>query len=262
MDLKLSCVGLSTQQQHLVRLAVGLMPRGEDRIQVVEPTASRIDILLVNAANVAAIGQVAELRRRNPGSIDICVSDSGVLGRSQYRLESRRLVQGLVPMLRDVITTELRRGAAVISAPVQAAAPQLAPYGLKHLQALIVDDSQVVRDQLATVLREIGVRVAATASAEEALQHLPRVRPNVLLLDVVLPGISGYELCRRIKQDPSTRECFVLMLTSKTSPFDRARAAMAGCDSYLTKPVARQQLLDAIARSTAHRQANPLPSPA
>ncbi len=60
---------------------------------------------------------------------------------------------------------------------------------------------------------------------------------NLAFLDVVMPGTDGYELCRKIKHNSDTRLMPVLMLTSRSSPFDRARGALSGCDSYLTKPI-------------------------
>lgn len=60
---------------------------------------------------------------------------------------------------------------------------------------------------------------------------------DLAFLDVVMPGTDGYELCRKIKHNPYTRLMPVLMLTSRSSPFDRARGALSGCDSYMTKPI-------------------------
>ena len=60
---------------------------------------------------------------------------------------------------------------------------------------------------------------------------------DIIFLDVVMPGVDGYEVCRRIRKNMLTKQTPVIMLTSKSSSFDRVRGAMAGCNSYLTKPV-------------------------
>ena len=74
-------------------------------------------------------------------------------------------------------------------------------------------------------------------SAEAAMRLLEHGRYDLAFLDVVMPGTDGYELCRRIKHNSDLRGMPVLMLTSRSSPFDRARGALSGCDSYLVKPI-------------------------
>jgi two-component system cell cycle response regulator len=105
------------------------------------------------------------------------------------------------------------------------------------LRAIIVDDSLAVREQLRAALDRLGFSCDQAGSAAEAQTLLAGRTYDLALLDVVMPGMDGYELCRKIKQDPSKREMPVVMLTSRSSPFDRARGVLAGCNSYLTKPI-------------------------
>lgn len=102
--------------------------------------------------------------------------------------------------------------------------------------ALVVDDSSTIRKQLELELKLLGVQVDAVESGEQAFESLARKNYDLIFLDVVLPGADGYQICKTIKKDKVRRKIPVIMLTSKSSPFDRVKGALAGCDTYLTKP--------------------------
>ncbi len=104
-------------------------------------------------------------------------------------------------------------------------------------RALVIDDSPTVRKQLELALRAVKVDVDQAESGEDGLRLLNSRSYAIVFLDVVLPGWDGYQICKTIKKDPSKRHTPVVMLTSRSSPFDRIRGSLAGCDSYLTKPV-------------------------
>ena len=103
--------------------------------------------------------------------------------------------------------------------------------------ALVVDDSSTIRKQLELEFKLLGVQVNAVESGEQAFEALARNDYDLIFLDVVLPGIDGYQICKTIKKDKARKKTPVIMLTSKSSPFDRVKGALAGCDTYLTKPV-------------------------
>jgi len=103
--------------------------------------------------------------------------------------------------------------------------------------ALVVDDSPTVRAQVGLGLKLFGVTASFAETGEQALDLVARHSYDIAFLDVILPGVDGYQICKAIKKDPRQKNTKVVMLTSKTSPFDRVRASLAGCDSYLTKPV-------------------------
>lgn len=115
--------------------------------------------------------------------------------------------------------------------------------------ALIVDDSPTVRRQLAVALHQMGMTSESVATARDALEQLSRQAFDLVFADVVMPGQDGYQLTREIKRDRSLKGVPVIILTSRSSPFDLARGALAGCSSYLVKPVSLQSL-----RETVHRQ--------
>lgn len=102
---------------------------------------------------------------------------------------------------------------------------------------IVIDDSLPVRKHLEHELNKYKCHVDFCETAEEGLQNILKNRYELVLLDVVLPGMDGYELCKQIKRNKELKDIPVVMLTSKSSPFDKVRGSLAGCDNYLTKPV-------------------------
>ncbi len=111
---------------------------------------------------------------------------------------------------------------------------------------LVVDDSPTVRRQLGIALDRLGLRHESVGSAEQALERLAVGQFDLALVDVVMPGTDGYRLTREIRRDRRIRHLPVIILTSRSSPFDLARGALAGCDAYLTKPVPFRALETAV----------------
>lgn len=103
--------------------------------------------------------------------------------------------------------------------------------------ALIVDDSPTVRKKLELELRPLNIVADCADSGEQGLALLAQKSYDIIFLDIVLPGADGYEVCKTIRRDQENRRIPIVMLTSKSLPFDRIRGSLAGCSSYLTKPV-------------------------
>jgi two-component system cell cycle response regulator DivK len=102
---------------------------------------------------------------------------------------------------------------------------------------LIVEDSPVSLKLTAAVLRSEGYKVHIASTAEQALSTLRTMEPHLMLVDIRLPGMSGLELIRQVKQDSRLHQIIVVALTACTTEDDRQRAREAGCDGYLTKPI-------------------------
>lgn len=115
-------------------------------------------------------------------------------------------------------------------------------------RALIVDDSPTVRRQLAVALQQMGMDCETVTSAGEALELLDQRSYELVFADVMMPGQDGYQLTREIKKNRLLKGVPVIILTSRSSPFDLAKGALAGCSSYLVKPVSLQSLRDTVAR--------------
>ncbi len=115
------------------------------------------------------------------------------------------------------------------------------PIGSKTRRALVVDDSLTVRKQLEQELGASNIQVDSVETGETGLDLMGKHDYDIIFLDVMLPGADGYQVCKHIKKNPLLKQIPVVMLTSKSSPFDRVRGSLAGCDTYLTKPVDYQE---------------------
>jgi DNA-binding NtrC family response regulator len=119
---------------------------------------------------------------------------------------------------------------------------------------LIVDDEPLNVDLLEQELSSSGYRTLATRSGEEALALVADAQPDLILLDVVMRGIDGYETCRRLKSGEATRAIPVIFLTALADTFDKVRAFRIGAVDYVTKPFESEELLARVATHIALRR--------
>jgi DNA-binding response OmpR family regulator len=112
------------------------------------------------------------------------------------------------------------------------------------LKVLIVEDDRTVQDVLETLLRFDGCEVAVADDGEAALEAVGRDRPDVVLLDVMMPGMDGFEVCRRLKERADAPK--VVMVTAKTGAQDERTGREAGADTYLHKPFSPLELIRAV----------------
>ena len=108
---------------------------------------------------------------------------------------------------------------------------------------LIVDDEPPILDLVRFTLEDADVRVVEASDGVEALAVARRVRPDLILLDVHMPRLDGFEACRQIRREPSLARTPIVMLTAASQEADRARGRDAGADEYLTKPFSPLALL-------------------
>jgi CheY-like chemotaxis protein len=136
------------------------------------------------------------------------------------------------------------------SAPLPVAAPAAptARHEEHNFRVLAVDDSPLMRTFLQNKLAPYGISPEFAASGEEALFKISKQHFDLIFLDVMLPGMDGYDVCKMIKKNKDNNLMKVVMLTSKDKTFDKIRGTMAGCDGYLTKPVDELKLRAIIER--------------
>jgi len=108
---------------------------------------------------------------------------------------------------------------------------------------LVVEDEPAQRELLTYNLEADGFRVAGAASGDEALMLVDEERPDLILLDWMLPGVSGIEICRRLKSRPETRGVPILMLSARSEEVDRVRGLETGADDYVVKPYSVIELM-------------------
>jgi two-component system, NtrC family, sensor kinase len=116
---------------------------------------------------------------------------------------------------------------------------------------LVVDDNPTNIQVLFDVLSEMGYRVAIAKSGEAALQRVQSYHPDIILLDVMMPGIDGFETCQRLKADPATRDIPIIFMTALSDSVDKVKGLGLGAVDYITKPVQHEE---ALARIRVHLQ--------
>lgn len=107
---------------------------------------------------------------------------------------------------------------------------------------LVVDDSLVVQSTMVRKIKEYGHQVDVASSGTDALAMLLSTPYKLVFLDVMMPGMDGFEVCKRIKRSAEYRNSAVYLLTSKDGIFDKVRGSLAGCNGYLVKPLESSQL--------------------
>ena len=110
-------------------------------------------------------------------------------------------------------------------------------------KVLIVEDSLTDKEMLSLCLRDRGITVLTAKSAEEAFEQLKSHCFDLIILDVVLPDRSGFEICRELKEDTSTMQTPVLMCSTKGTEMDKFWGMKQGADAYIAKPVDQDELV-------------------
>ena len=108
---------------------------------------------------------------------------------------------------------------------------------------LVVDDEAAIRDMIQFALERAQMGVQTAASAQEALLRISEDRPDIILMDWMMPGVSGLELTRRLRKDTYTEDIPIIMLTAKVTEDDKVAGLEAGTDDYIIKPFSPRELL-------------------
>ena len=115
---------------------------------------------------------------------------------------------------------------------------------------LVVDDNNAMQQALALELQKLPAEVSISYAdtGEQALEKVAGQAFDFIFLDILMPGIDGFETCTRMREIPALKKTPIIMLTSKTSPLDEVKGIMAGCSTYLTKPINPDEFQKVIAR--------------
>lgn len=248
MDRRDIKVAVYTTQQRDIRV-IGIVlthiKSANYSFTVVPPGAAEIDVALVDANDPHMLLQLTQAMHSRPQlQVLHLVKELGQAGK-RTELASYQLMMQLLPTLEGLVAQAAAPGAT----PTPVKAPEKIISVLpKKLRALVVDDSQTVRTQLANVMNRIGMACDIADGARAALTQLSSRHYDLIYVDVMMPDMDGYSLTREIKRDRKNKAP-VIILTSQSSPFDRARGALAGCDIFLTKPVGMKQFYAATTKA-------------
>lgn len=117
---------------------------------------------------------------------------------------------------------------------------------------LIADDSPTDMRIAADALEQFGYRVVTAIDGEDALAKASQMRPRVIVLDIIMPKMNGFQVLRKLKSGGDTKDIKVLLLSSKNAESDRFWGMKQGADDYITKPFVAADLTSAVARALAH----------
>ena len=119
---------------------------------------------------------------------------------------------------------------------------------MANKRVLIVDDERNIVTALEFLLQRNGYEVRVAATGEEALAQLDAFKPDLVLLDVMMPKVSGYEVCQRVRSRPEWRDIKVVMLSAKGREVEVSKGMSLGADLYVTKPFSNTELVATIGR--------------
>ena len=111
---------------------------------------------------------------------------------------------------------------------------------------LVVDDSATEREIISGCLKASGLTIVTAESGEEALEKISGQKPDVIVLDVVLPGRSGFEICRELKSEDATSGIPIVICSTKGTEMDKFWGMKQGADAYITKPINQEEIVKTV----------------
>jgi two-component system, chemotaxis family, response regulator PixH len=114
------------------------------------------------------------------------------------------------------------------------------------VKVLVVEDTQAQMDLITLYLKDNGYSVTTATNAKDGLEAIEREKPDVVVTDVVMEGMNGFEMCRAIKKNPTTEKIPVVACTSRNSDLDRMWGMKQGVDAYVAKPFTSEELVRAV----------------
>ncbi|MEM9006772.1 MAG: response regulator [Cyanobacteria bacterium P01_F01_bin.86] len=118
---------------------------------------------------------------------------------------------------------------------------------------LIVDDSSALREMVSGLLMQSGMTIMEAKDGAEAQKKIAATPPDLVVLDIVMPNMNGYELCRWIKNNPKTQDVPVVICSSKSEDFDRYWGMKQGADAYIAKPFRPDEMVETVKQLLRNR---------
>ncbi len=236
-------LGLSELEIKVLKSIFTLAPTLKENFLLIPPEhIDRADFIIVNGDDPESIRTWTELRQENQLLSSLMLTDSNDLVGTENTIQRPIRVQKLIAALENIVdhTAEVAEEDTTKTAA---------------LDILVVDDSFPVRKYMQHKLEELArfpINIHFASNGEEAIRKSSKHDYGLIFLDVMMEGMDGYRACKQIKAD---KGAYVVMLTSKKSPFDKVRGTMSGCDAYITKPPADERLTEELNKSIERRTA-------
>jgi two-component system, cell cycle response regulator len=219
----------------------------------------RANLYLVNADHPEAV-QLLQRCAPNPYVPAVLIGRQAIASewpRVDRPIHWMRLFEQLDAQMANALDARIQRNAGTEAwdgRTLRRSVDRLAPPEPVFIEApaaesvLVVDDSATVRAFMRSRLAPFRFDVDYAENGEQAIDMAQAKAYTCIFLDILMPGMDGYQVCKRIKSSMQTKDSAVVMLSSKSSAFDKFRGSWAGCDVYLGKPVGEDELLATIAR--------------
>ena len=237
-------------------------PKEGRRYALARPAdGGRFDALLVNYDNALALRERDELLARRPGAPVVAVSRGLLSDAPAYHLRGMLIAARVLGVFDKIplpppapppgqpadsaLGRETPAPPAAEARREPPAPTAAAPEGPAGYRALVVDDSVAIQKSLELNLAALE-RITAidfADSGEAALEKAKALRYDLIFLDVMMPGIDGYEACSQLRKMPEYKKTPIIMVSGKNSPLDEVKGVIAGCTTYLTKPVQQEAFL-------------------
>ena len=117
---------------------------------------------------------------------------------------------------------------------------------------LVVEDSQIQRELMVTLLKKNHFEIATASNGIEAIAQVQLLHPDIVILDIVMPKMNGYELCRQLRENPETWNINIVICSAKSTIADRYWGMRNGANAYISKPFSPQELVDTINELSRH----------
>jgi two-component system cell cycle response regulator len=203
------------------------------------------DILMVNADQPQSLiewrsyrNRLLEQKLEDPPSV--LVSKQREFKTKHYQVRRPLIASRIISILDQVVSKELNIDdeVAILGNEDNDNSESVTTQGNNDSTALVVDDSLPVRMQMNAALKPFTSRVDLAETGEEAFDLVNKNNYDIIFLDIILPGIDGYEVCKAIKEGKA-KDTPVILLTGNSSPADRIKGNLSGCDTYLIKPISQ-----------------------
>jgi len=231
-------------EMKVIQSVLSISKSREPSFELQDRTASKKlpDVVIVNADDVSAVERWHAYHLMNEAKANISALMIGTEEPEdcKYFLGRPLIANRLLVLLERIVTEEHEYMPASVFEDENAHIESIEINAPSDIRVLVVDDSLPIRTQLKLALSDITKNVDFAEDGEQAMALLDENQYNIVFLDVVLPDVDGYKICKSVKRDPAKRKTPVVMLTSNSSPADRVKGKAAGCDTYIIKPVRRE----------------------
>jgi len=241
-EINLSYIGLTELEVRVMKSIFTLAPQLNENYLLIAPDRlDEADVILVSADDPASVQKWNLLSQMNGATTSLMLTDNQNLTDGDFKIQRPIRVQKLIVALEEIVA---QTSASFENSNADSAS---------STRILVVDDSFPVRKYMEHKLNELvkfPIKISFATSGEEAIDLTSRGHYDIIFLDVMMEGVDGYKTCKTIK---SNADAYIVMLTSKKSPFDKVRGTMSGCDAYVTKPPSDERLVEEIRKFLLRR---------